>query len=164
MQEHYRHLYACMSQQIALRENQAWVKENCTGRIGWMAHRKWKEIKRQPSILPGPAVPGSCLVSFHFLWAIHPIRPVNKLNELGTTELPSWKNTQCKIFASSFLTKAQQKPKIGCHCCKHTGIVSLLPRKPAAVALQASVPTFVLFSNIIIVALRSAKVVNILLT
>ena len=27
-------------------------------------------------MLPGPAVPGSSLVSFHFLWAIHPIRPV----------------------------------------------------------------------------------------
>ena len=24
-----------------------------------MAHRKWKEIKEQPSMLPGPAVPGS---------------------------------------------------------------------------------------------------------
>ena len=28
-------------------------------------------------MLPGPAVPGSCLASFHFLWAIHPIRPVD---------------------------------------------------------------------------------------
>ena len=27
-------------------------------------------------MLPGPAVPGSCWASFHFLWAIHPIRPV----------------------------------------------------------------------------------------
>ena len=44
--------------------------------MGWMTHRKWKEIKQQPSMLPGPAVPGSCLVSFHFRWAIHPIRPV----------------------------------------------------------------------------------------
>ena len=35
-----------------------------------MAHRKWKEIKQQLSMLPGPAVPGCCLVSFHFLWAI----------------------------------------------------------------------------------------------
>ena len=41
-----------------------------------MAHRKWEETKPQPSMLPSPAVPGSCLVSFHFLWAIHPIRPV----------------------------------------------------------------------------------------
>ena len=49
-----------------------------TGRMGWMTHRKWKEIKQQPSMLPGPAVPGSCLASFHFLWAIHPIRPVEK--------------------------------------------------------------------------------------
>ena len=39
-----------------------------TGRMGWMAHRKWKEIKLQPSMLPGPAVPGSCLASFHFRW------------------------------------------------------------------------------------------------
>ena len=41
-----------------------------------MANKKWKEIKLQPSMLPGPAVPGSCLASFHFRWAIHPIRPV----------------------------------------------------------------------------------------
>ena len=47
-----------------------------TGRMGWMAHRKWEEIKQQPSMLPGPAVPGSCFASFHFRWAIHPIRPV----------------------------------------------------------------------------------------
>ena len=44
--------------------------------MGWMSHRKWKEIKQLPSMLPGPAVPGSCLASFHFQWAIHPIRPV----------------------------------------------------------------------------------------
>ena len=35
-----------------------------------MSHRKWKETKQQPSMLPGPAVPGCSLVSFHFLWAI----------------------------------------------------------------------------------------------
>ena len=33
-----------------------------------MAHWKWKETKQQPSLLPGPAVPGCSLVSFHFLW------------------------------------------------------------------------------------------------
>ena len=38
--------------------------------------RKWKESKQQPSMLPGPAVPGCCL-SFYFLWAIHPIDPVD---------------------------------------------------------------------------------------
>ena len=47
-----------------------------TGRMGWMAHRKWKEAKQ----LPGTAGPvnmlGCCLINFHFLWAIHPIRPV----------------------------------------------------------------------------------------
>ena len=35
-----------------------------------IAHRKWKETKQQPSMLPGPAVPGCSLVSFHFLLAI----------------------------------------------------------------------------------------------
>ena len=35
-----------------------------------MAHRKWNEIKQQPSMLPGPAVPDCSLVSFYFLWAI----------------------------------------------------------------------------------------------
>ena len=41
-----------------------------------MAYRKWKETKQQLSLLPGPAVPGCSLVSFHFLfmynfwWAI----------------------------------------------------------------------------------------------
>ena len=44
--------------------------------MGWMVHRKRKESKQQPNMLPGSAVPGCCLISFHFLWAIHPIRPV----------------------------------------------------------------------------------------
>ena len=39
----------------------------CTVLVLRMAQRKWKEIKQQPSMLPGPAVPGCCLVSFHFL-------------------------------------------------------------------------------------------------
>ena len=29
-----------------------------TGRMGWMSHQKWKEAKQEPSMLPGPAVPG----------------------------------------------------------------------------------------------------------
>ena len=41
-----------------------------------MSHRKWKEAKQEPCMLPGPAVPGCYLILFHFLWAIHPIRPV----------------------------------------------------------------------------------------
>ena len=35
-----------------------------------MANKKWKETKQEPSMLPGPAVPGCCLVSFNILWAI----------------------------------------------------------------------------------------------
>ena len=47
-----------------------------------MARRKWKESKQQPSKLPGPAVSGYCLVSFHFLRAIHHIRPVHTVAAL----------------------------------------------------------------------------------
>ena len=38
-----------------------------TERLHRMEHRKWRETKHQPSMLPSPAVPGCCLVSFHFL-------------------------------------------------------------------------------------------------
>ena len=48
---------------------------SCTGRMGWMAHRKRKEIKQQPGTAGPGHMLGSCLLSFHFLWAIHPIRP-----------------------------------------------------------------------------------------
>ena len=44
-----------------------------------IAHRKWIETKQQPSMLLGPAVPGSCVVSFHILWAI-----------LSTSTVLSW--------------------------------------------------------------------------
>ena len=37
----------------------------------WMSHRKRREIKQQPSMLPGPAVPGSCLVYFCLMCDIH---------------------------------------------------------------------------------------------
>ena len=47
-----------------------WKWKYCTVWMGWMSHRKWKETKQQPSMLPGPAVPGCCLVSFHFLCCI----------------------------------------------------------------------------------------------
>ena len=39
-------------------------------------HRKRRETKQQPSMLPGPAVPGCCLVSFRFLCDIHSIHTV----------------------------------------------------------------------------------------
>ena len=45
-----------------------WAK--CTVLVLSMAHRTWKETKQLTSMLPGPAVPGSCLVSFHIRWAI----------------------------------------------------------------------------------------------
>ena len=36
----------------------------------WMSHRMRKETKQQSGMLPGPAVPGCCSVSFHILLAI----------------------------------------------------------------------------------------------
>ena len=44
--------------------------------MGWMAHRKWKENKQQPGTAGSGNMIGCTLVSFCFLWAIHPIRPV----------------------------------------------------------------------------------------
>ena len=50
--------------------------------MGYMAPRKWKEIKQQPDTAGPGNILGCCLLSFHFLWplwAIHPIRPVHIL-------------------------------------------------------------------------------------
>ena len=41
--------------------------------MGWMANRKWKEIKQEPGRAVQGNMLGCCLLSFHFLWAIHPI-------------------------------------------------------------------------------------------
>ena len=63
-------------------ENEWWRKReqrthfNTSVKMWWtvcghrMVHKKWKETKQLPSILPGPAVPGCYLVSFHILWAM----------------------------------------------------------------------------------------------
>ena len=48
----------------------------CVEWIEWMSHRKRRETKQQPSMLPGPAVPGCCLVTFRFLCHIHSIHSV----------------------------------------------------------------------------------------
>ena len=42
-----------------------------------MLHRKQRETKQQPSMLPSPAVSGCCLVSFCFLCDIHFIHSVS---------------------------------------------------------------------------------------
>ena len=51
-------------------KNTSNLRTNYTACGHKMAQRKWKETKQHPSLLPGPAVPGCSLVSFHFLWAI----------------------------------------------------------------------------------------------
>ena len=52
------------------------VLKLCTVLVLRITHRKWKKIKQQTSMLPGPAVPGSSLVSLHILWAILSTRTV----------------------------------------------------------------------------------------
>ena len=44
-------------------------------RVDSLPHRKWKEIKQQPGTAGSGNMLGCCLLSFHVLWAIHPIRP-----------------------------------------------------------------------------------------
>ena len=43
-----------------------------------MAYRKWKESKQQPGTAGPGNILGCCLDYFHFLWPIHPIRPVHR--------------------------------------------------------------------------------------
>ena len=52
---------------VIMREaGQKFTLTDCHG-TEWMWHRKRRENKQQPSMLPGPAVPGCCLVSLCFL-------------------------------------------------------------------------------------------------
>ena len=67
-----------------------------TGRMWWMAHRKWKESKQQPSMLPGPAVPGCCLFSFHFLWAILCPQAVDERMRVSCNWLHLWATSSSK--------------------------------------------------------------------
>ena len=46
-----------------------------------MAHWKWKETKQQTGTAGLGNMFGCCLISFHFLWAIHPTRPVESKSE-----------------------------------------------------------------------------------
>ena len=66
-----------------------------------MAHRKWKETKLHPSMLPGPAVPGCSLFSFHFLWAILCPQAVH------LTTLPHAHSCAVAISITSSPTKSQ---------------------------------------------------------
>ena len=43
---------------------------DCTVLVLRMAHRIWKETNQEPGTAGPGNMLGSCLVSFHFLWAI----------------------------------------------------------------------------------------------
>ena len=72
-------------------------KINNTVLVLRFAQRKWKETKQEPSMLSGAAVHGSCLVSFHILWAI-----------LSTSTVQSC----VKTFLLSFENHSQPNPKL----------------------------------------------------
>ena len=63
----------------------------------WMSHRKRRETKQQPSMLPGPAVPGCCLVSFRFLCNIHSIHSVINSLKVEKATLKHFK-VQIRIY------------------------------------------------------------------
>ena len=72
-----RRFVNCETEMVNRRNSYSIFPTVCGRRI---SHRKWKETNQQTSMLPGPAVPGCCLVSFRFLWAIlrpHPVQTSN---------------------------------------------------------------------------------------
>ena len=76
-------------QQCTLQWHAIFQQRICTARkiskvlVLRMTHGKWRETKQQPSMLPGPAMRGCCLVSFCFLCDIHSIHFIYFLT--GTT-------------------------------------------------------------------------------
>ena len=68
-------LSVCLALRTVQTQQETKIKEAADPGLGTacghrMAHRKWKETKQQPSMLPGPDVPGCSLIFFYFLWAI----------------------------------------------------------------------------------------------
>ena len=65
------HLAATTCAVSAVKATAAVLPSLCTEWMEWMLHSKRRETKQQPSMLPCPAVPGCCLVSFRFLCDMH---------------------------------------------------------------------------------------------
>ena len=110
----------------------------------WMSHRKQRETKQQPSMLPGPAVPGCCLVSFRFLCDIHSIHSLHEISpawivrftsgiELETflcilqmlVQNPHWLRYSCEeTYRASLLACQRQR---ACRCRGLSGYGSSWP-------------------------------------
>ena len=58
--------------------NERNILMDCTVLVLRMAHRIWKETNQEPGTAGPGNMLGSCLVSFHFLWAILSTRTVDK--------------------------------------------------------------------------------------
>ena len=68
------------------------------GRMGWMSHRKWKDIKQQPGTAGPGNMLGSCLVSFHFLWAILCPQAVH------FKVIREWRHDEASLFVALLVT------------------------------------------------------------
>ena len=79
--------------------------------MGWMAYRKWKECKQQPGTAGPGNMLGCCLIYFHFLWAIHPIRPVHPSNGIRTYSCASHLKLNC-LVAEDFERIQRINPKL----------------------------------------------------
>ena len=76
----------------------------------WMSHRKRRETKQQPSILPDPAVPGCCFVAFRFPCDIHTIHSVVCDLYLINPNVMLWLN----MFQSSIYFSPPSKGNVTC--------------------------------------------------
>ena len=87
--------------------------------MGWMAHRKWKEIKQQPGTAGPGNMLGTCLVSFHFLWAILCPQAVVVVcvcacqeGQNGRSKLRRWRRSHCdRTIYSGLPRKPSNKGK-----------------------------------------------------
>ena len=89
-----------------------------------IAHRKGKETKQQPGTAGPGNMLGCSLISFHFLWAIHPIRPVQKQSIAlfffaALANLRGWLSMVWICFRTRDLTC--RKAWKGCPCWGNVG-------------------------------------------
>ena len=90
---------------------------------------KWRETKQQPSMLPGPAVPGCCLVSFCSLCDIHSIHRIIHISFFrhcifGRIHSFHWRwwRMSSSMAPHSHLHQQIQKGKIHCPTLLHRGV------------------------------------------
>ena len=90
-------------------------------------------------MLPGPAVPGCCLNSFHFMRAIHPIRPVQYHNVWSNFAPSQTQPGVIVVVDNTFESAYFQKPlNLGADVTYYscTKVRNCLTRKPCMLNLS----------------------------